>query len=146
MLLNIFVCRQLPRLSRPLVFCALPRSVLLFLLVPRVLRPSTGRNSPCAFPIFFFSLTPGTQKYNKVFFTSHTQIGRGFGNGPYKPSFDKPSHTRGRKREGYKNKCGELAGKTFPGVLLRHLVSLRVLFQYVAFSLVCETSFLVYVI
>lgn len=39
-----------------------------------------------------------------------------------------------------------MVGQTFPGVLLGHLVSLCVLFQYVAFSLVCETSFLVYVI
>lgn len=114
-------------------------------LFPEYCGQAQEETPPAPFP-FSFSLAPGTQKYNKVFFTSHTQIGRGFGNGPYKPSFDKPSHTRGRKREGYKNKCGELAGKTFPGVLLRHLVSLRVLFQYVAFSLVCETSFLVYVI
>lgn len=57
-----------------------------FFLIPRlfpgVLWASTGRNSPCAFSVFslffFLSLAPGTQKKKKIFFTSYTQIGRGF--------------------------------------------------------------------
>lgn len=74
-------------------------------------------------------------------------MGRGFfWSGLCKPSpEEKPSHMWAGILMKEKNDEG-MVGQTFPGVLLGHLVSLCVLFQYVAFSLVCETSFLVYVI
>uniref|UniRef100_A0A224YKN5 Uncharacterized protein n=1 Tax=Rhipicephalus zambeziensis TaxID=60191 RepID=A0A224YKN5_9ACAR len=102
--------------------------------------------APFLFSLSFFSFCRSRDSKKNFFFTSYTQIGRGFGTALTSRRLTNHHIHVDAKGRGIKNNCGELAGKTFPGVLLGHLVSLCVLFQYVAFSLVCETSFLVYVI
>uniref|UniRef100_A0A6G5AG71 Uncharacterized protein n=1 Tax=Rhipicephalus microplus TaxID=6941 RepID=A0A6G5AG71_RHIMP len=91
-----------------------------FFLFPaclRVLWTSTGK-TPCAFSVLsFFSVAPGTQKKVFFFHQLHTNRTRVW-NGPYKPLFDKPSHTHGRKREGHKKQLWRMGWKDVAGCFI----------------------------